>query len=143
MDESRGGLFRRRSTEGRREHRTVIKHNQSEFERVEAMARLQGISRARLYERALLAGDVVAASKITSLTAEVRVAQRIIANAANNLNQAAHVANATGEVRAEQLELAAAQVLEQARVIRELLAQIPGSELFLSDPSSASERGEQ
>lgn len=137
MDESRGGLFRRRSTTGRREHRTVIKHNDEEFARVSAMAELHGVSRARLYERALLAGDVVAASKLSSLASEVRIAQRIIANAANNLNQAAHVANATGEVRADEIVVAADEVLVQAQQIRAILARIPGAELFLSDPPQA------
>lgn len=139
MSNERSGLFRRRNVGERRTHRTVITHNDEEFARVSALAELHGVSRARLYERAMLAGDVVAASKMTSLAAEVRIAQRIIANAANNLNQAAHVANATGEVHYEQIERAAAEVLEQSRVIRALLHQIPGADVFLSDPSNAAD----
>jgi len=50
------GLYRRRRAEGRREHRTVIKHSDEEWARVLALAQAQGVSVLRLYERVVARG---------------------------------------------------------------------------------------
>lgn len=130
MAGERDGVYRRRLTGGRREHRTVIKHTDEEWARVQAMAQAQGISVPRLYERALHAGDVVAAAKLTELVGEVTLVQRIVAGAAVNLNQLAKVANATGEVAAPQVLAAAEHLSRQTDRLRESLRLIPGGDLF-------------
>ncbi|NYJ76496.1 plasmid mobilization relaxosome protein MobC [Allobranchiibius huperziae] len=123
----REGVFRRRRTEGRRPHRTVIRHTDEEWARVQAMAQVQGVSVPRLYERALLAGDVVVASKLTSLREEMHGPRRLLANVANNLNQMARVANVSGEVAtAQQLEAALHTLHQQVDRLNGLLEQVPG-----------------
>lgn len=130
----RDGLFRRRQVGGRRPHRTIIRHTDAEFVRVQAMAVVEGVSVPRLYERALLAGDVVAAEKLTTIHGDLIVIGRLLANAANNVNQAAKVANTTGEVHAGQL-LAAVDLLDgQADRVHQVLADLPGGELFKQVP---------
>jgi len=56
MPGERLGLYRRRRAEGRREHRTVIKHSDEEWARVLALAQAQGVSVLRLYERVVARG---------------------------------------------------------------------------------------
>ncbi len=130
MPGERLGLYRRRRTEGRREHRTVIKHSDEEWARVQALAQTQGVSVPRLYERAVHAGDVVAAARLTEVVGELVVVQRIMAGAASNLNQLARVANSTGEVSGAQVLAAARHMDSQVGRLREVIAEIPGGDLF-------------
>lgn len=130
MAGEREGLFRRRRTGGRREHRTVIKHSDEEWARVQSLAQAQGVSVPRLYERSLHAGDVVAASKLTTVYGELLIVQRIMGNAANNLNQAAKVANSTSEIHGEQILAAADLMRRQADRVFELMQEIPGGRDF-------------
>lgn len=131
MDE-RDGVYRRRGG-SRRQRRTVIKHSDEEWARVQALAQLQGISAPRLYERALHAGDVVTAAKVTEVYGELVMLQRLIGNTAANINQVAKVANATGELpTAEQMQSAADLMQRQVDRIAELLRQIPGGDLYRS-----------
>ena len=129
----RDGVFRRRRTDGRREHRTVIKHTAEEWARVQAMAQVQNVSVPRLYERALRSGGVVAAERLAGMRLEMESSLRMIGLAGNNLNQAARVANATGDVHYPQIR-AAAEVIDKHLVsLRGLLTQI--AEGFPEDPS--------
>lgn len=129
----RGGSYRRRMVGQRRDKRTVIKHTAEEWARVAAMAEVQGVSVARLYERALWAGDAVAAGKMSQIYSELVMAQRLLIGVATNVNQMAAVANSTGELpAAAQLEGALALAQRQVDRIAELLEQLPGGELFRS-----------
>lgn len=122
----REGLFRRRRTEGRRPHRTVIKHSDEEWARVQSIARAQGVSVPRLYEQSLHAGDVVAAAKLSQVFAELLVIQRLMGNAATNINQVAKVANTTGEVEDERLLAASSFMRQQADRLSDVLDELPG-----------------
>lgn len=121
----RDWLFRRRRTEGRRPHRTVIKHSDEEWARVQSIARAQGVSVPRLYEQSLHAGDVVAAAKLSQIFGELLVIQRLMGNAATNINQVAKVANSTGEVQEDRLLAAYAFMREQADRLSGLMDELP------------------
>jgi len=120
----RDGVFRRRRTDGRRDHRTVIKHTDDEWARVQAMALVQNISVPRLYERALRSGGVIAAERLANIRLEMESSLRMIGLAGNNLNQTARIANATGDVHYPQIRAAAEVVDKHLAALRVLLAQI-------------------
>lgn len=123
----RDGVFRRRRTDGTRPHRTVIRHTDQEWARVQSLAQVQHISVPRLYERALLAGDVVVAAKLVTIRDEMQGPRRLLANVANNMNQMARVANATGDVgNADQLGAALVSLGRQVDRMNDLLSQIQG-----------------
>ncbi|TWE07382.1 hypothetical protein [Rudaeicoccus suwonensis] len=136
----RDGIFRRRRTDGRREHRTVIKHTAAEWARVQSMAHVAGISVPRLYERALFAGGVVQAQELASIQLEMEAALRMIGLAGSNLNQAAKVANATGEVHWPQIQAAADVVTDRLMQLVSIMGRLPdGSfgEAFPGDEQDA------
>lgn len=117
----------------RRDKRTVIKHTAEEWARVAAMAEVQGVSVARLYERALCAGDAVAAVKMSQIYAELVMTQRLLIGVATNVNQMAAVANATGELpTAAQLEAALELAQRQVDRVVDLLQTLPGGDVFRS-----------
>lgn len=129
----REGSYRRRLVGQRRDKRTVIKHTDEEWARVAAMAAVQGISVARLYERALWAGDAVAAAKMAQVYSELVMTQRLLIGVATNVNQMAAVANSTGELpAAAQLEAALTLAQRQVDRIVEVLQTLPGGDVFRS-----------
>ncbi|GEM_PF-907163 len=130
MVEQREGHYRRRLTVGRREHRTVIRHSDEEWARVATMAQAQGVSVPRLYERAMWAGDVVAAARLSRVVGELGLILRVVSNSANNLNQLAKVANSTGEVSGPQVLAAARHLDGQLERLRGTLAGLSRGELF-------------
>ncbi|MDQ2851786.1 MAG: MobC family plasmid mobilization relaxosome protein [Actinomycetota bacterium] len=129
----RDGVFRRRRTDGRREHRTVIKHTEEEWVRVKAMAVVANVSVPRLYERALRSGGVVAAERLACIRLEMDSSLRMIGLVGNNLNQLARVANASGEVNYPQIRASAEMVDRHMVALRGLLRQI--AEAFPEDTS--------
>lgn len=120
----REGVFRRRRTDGRRDHRTVIKHTDQEWARVQAMALVQNVSVPRLYERALRSGGVVAAEQLACIQLQMEASLRMIGLAGNNLNQVARIANANGDVHYPQIRAAAEVVDKHIVALRDVLAQI-------------------
>lgn len=94
---------RRRNAGGTRPHRTVIRHSDEEWARVQAIAERMGISVPAFYERAAFAGSVQAAVDIEEIALGVLGARRLLANAANNLNQIARGVNVGDGVDAAQL----------------------------------------
>ncbi|GAB3583080.1 hypothetical protein [Calidifontibacter terrae] len=126
----RDGMFRRRRTDGRRPHRTVIKHSDEEWARVQSIARAQGVSVPRLYEQSLHAGDVVAAAKLSQIYAELLVIQRLMANAASNINQVAKVANSTGDVEEDRLLAAYGFLRQQADRLSALMNDLPSDGFY-------------
>lgn len=126
----RQGRYRRRTSGAQRTLRTVIRHSPEEYARVVSVARGQGVSVPRLYERALWAGDAVAAARMVRLLREADVILRVVANAANNVNQLARVANSTGEVHAAQVEAAAAHLEGQLAQLRVVVQSAARGELF-------------
>lgn len=124
----RDGLFRRRRTEGTRPHRTVIRHTAEEWARVQSMAQVQGVSVPRLYERALLAGDVVVAAKLTTIRHQMEGPRRVLAGVGSNLNQMARVANATGDIEGPALHAAIDMLDRHMTRLNEILSQLPGGE---------------
>ncbi len=91
---------RRNSDEGPRNWRTVIKHTDDEYAVREAMARTEGVTRAQLYERALMAGSAVEAARLATIRDELYGVRRVLAGVAVNLNQMAKATNATHELPA-------------------------------------------
>ena len=130
MTEQREGHYRRRLTVGRREHRTVIRHSDEEWARVTSMAQAQGVSVPRLYERAMWAGDVVAAARLSRFVGELGLILRVVSTSANNLNQLAKVANSTGEVSGPQVLAAARHLDGQLERLRGMLVDVSRGELF-------------
>lgn len=92
---------RRGDVDGRRPYRVVIRLNAEELSRVKAMAEVQGVSVPALYTEALFAGGPVAAAIWTAIRDELAGVRRLLAATANNINQVARVANATGKVPEE------------------------------------------
>lgn len=123
------GLYRRRS-DSRRLNRTVIKHTDEEWARVQSIAQAQSVSVPRLYERSLHAGDVLAATRLSRFVTEVGVVLRVMSKTAVNLNQLARVANATGEVSAPQILAAAEHFDRQVERLKAMLEQVSHGDLF-------------
>jgi hypothetical protein len=128
---------RKRSVGGRRPHRVVIRHSDEEWERVSAMAAHLGISVPNLYERAMFAGSAQAVVGIEEAVLGMLGARRLLANAANNLNQIARAANSGAELNGVQLDQTLALF---GRAIEELRSEIdnlhrfvPGVESELED----------
>lgn len=136
-EEARSGRYRRRLVGGARAHRTVIKHDDVEYARVCALAQLQGVSLPRLYEQALHAGDVAQAAQLSRIVGELALLLRLVAGAASNVNQLARVANATGDVQAPQVLAAAAHLDGQVARLQELVASIPGGDLYKDDVAAS------
>lgn len=136
MGEARVARYRRRRLEGRRDHRTVIRHSDEEWARVQALAQVHGVSVPRLYERSLHAGDVVAAARLSRLVTEMIVVARVMGKTAVNLNQLARVANATGEVEARQVLAAAHHFDRQVEAVKALLEQVTHADLFVDADSA-------
>lgn len=131
-EEQRGGLYRRR-TEGGRTHRTVIRHTDEEWARVQSIARAQGVSVPRLYERSLCAGDVLAAVRLARFVTELGLVVRIMSKNAVNVNQLARVANATGEVSAPQVMAAAEHFDRQVERVKAMLDEVAHGDLFRTE----------
>ena len=130
MAEGRNGVYRRRRAGGRRTHRTVIMHSDEEWARVQSIAAAQGVSVPRLYERALHAGDVIAAARLSRFVSELGVVQRVMSKTAVNINQIAKVANAKGAVEAPQILAAARHFDAQVERIAEMIEQVAHGDLF-------------
>lgn len=115
--------------DGKRSRRTVITHTEAEFVRVAAMAAAMGVSRPRLYERALEAGDALAAARMADIAVQVESARRGVAGGLSNLNQIARWANTeesfTPEMM-EQLHQIARDLKAQYDVFNEVLSGLPG-----------------
>ncbi len=125
------GLYRRRRTDGRRPHRTVITHSSEEWARVQSIAQAQGVSVPRLYERALYAGDVIAATRLSRVVTELGVVLRVMSLSASNLNQMAKVANSTGDLAtAAQITAAAQHFDRQVEAVKEMLRELSRDGLF-------------
>ncbi|GAA3674945.1 hypothetical protein GCM10022376_12890 [Yimella lutea] len=123
------GRRRSNSAGGARDFRTVIRHSEEEWVRVQALAAAQGISVPRLYERALTTGGVVASAKLSRIHDELYGVRRLLAIDSNNLNQLARVANTTDRLDAEQELLATIEHLSRvADRITALIEQLPESE---------------
>lgn len=133
VGESRFGLYRRRRVDGRRTHRTVIRHTDEEWARVQSIAQAQGVSVPRLYERSLHAGDVLAAVRLARFVTEMGLVVRIMSRNAVNVNQLARVANATGEVSAPQVLAAARHFDRQVERVKAMLDEVSHGDLFRSE----------
>ncbi len=114
--------------QGPRRHRTVIRHTDDEWARVQALASLQGVSVPRLYERAVRSGDVVVAQKISGVMLTMVGVRRLLAGAVVNINQMAKVVNATGEFEPVAFDAAVEMVSRQIDRLNVLLEQLPDSE---------------
>lgn len=123
------GRRRANSASGPRQHRVVIRHTDDEWVRVSALAAAQGISVPRLYERALLAGGVVAAAELSAIHDELYGVRRLLGIDSNNLNQLARIANTTERLEAEQELLALVEHFAKvADRITDLIGKLPESE---------------
>lgn len=94
---------RSRAGGGPRDHRTVIKHTDEEWARVTAAATHLGLSVPGFYERAAFAGSAQAAVELSIIEDQLFGVRRLLANAANNLNQVARSLNIDGTYEPEQL----------------------------------------
>ncbi|UUW93001.1 plasmid mobilization relaxosome protein MobC [Pimelobacter simplex] len=94
---------RRRNQGGARPNRTVIRHTDEEWARVNAAASHLGLSVPGFYERAAFAGSAQAAVELSIIEDELFGVRRLLANAANNLNQVARSLNTDGSHEPAQL----------------------------------------
>lgn len=131
------GRRRKRSVGGRRPHRAVIRHNDEEWARVNAMASHLGVSVPNLYERAMFAGSAQAVVGIEEAVLGMLGARRLLANAANNLNQIARAANSGADINTAQFDQTLALF---ERAIEELRTEIDNLHRFV--PGIESEAGE-
>ena len=96
---------RRRRVEGGRQHRHVVRVTPEEEAQLLALALRYHVSVPKLLVDSALAGGAGAAAENASVRQELLVqlfgAHRLLAGVANNVNQLAKVANATGSVPAE------------------------------------------
>jgi len=111
------GTRRRRNPTGARPHRTVIRHTDEEWARVTSMASYLGLSVPGFYERAAFAGSAQAAVELSIIHDELFGVRRLLANAANNLNQVARSLNTDGTYDD-------AQLVESLRLFRETIARL-------------------
>lgn len=96
------GRRRRANTAGGRHHAHQVKVTPEEEALLLQLAAKQGVSVARLLvESALAVEDRTTATDRREAMAELFRIHRVLGGAANNMNQLAKVANATGEVPAE------------------------------------------
>lgn len=109
-----------------RPHMTVIRHTDEEWARATAMAAHLGLSVPGFYERAAFAGSAQAAVELSIIHDELFGVRRLLANAANNLNQVARSLNTDGTH--EPAQLAGSLSLFETTIARlnELLAELPG-----------------
>lgn len=96
---------RRRRVEGGRQHRHVVRVTPAEEAQLLVLALRYRVSVPKLLVDSALAGGSEAASANASvrqaLVTELFGVHRLLANIANNVNQVARVANATGAVPSE------------------------------------------
>ena len=133
VTEGRLGLYRRRRSDGRRVHRTVIKHTDEEWARVQSIAQAQGVSVPRLYERSLHAGDVLAATRLSRFVSELDVVLRVMSKTAVNLNQLARVANSSGDLSGPQVLAAAEHLDRQVERVKTMLEAVAHGDLFRNE----------
>lgn len=109
-----------------RQRRTIIRHTDEEWARVTSMAAHLGLSVPGFYERAAFAGSAQAAVELSIIHDELFGVRRLLANAANNLNQVARSLNTDGTH--EPAQLAGSLALFETTIARlnELLAELPG-----------------
>lgn len=126
MGETKAGWLRTRQSNvvGGRMHRHVVKLTDEQELAVQAAARVQGVTVARLLADSALKAPRASVSR-EDLT-ELFAATKIIAALGRNLNQLAKVANATGE-RAPETEAAAAAVRRVFDRLRTLPRELTGT----------------
>ncbi|GAB2864461.1 hypothetical protein [Nocardioides pacificus] len=122
---------RKRNAGGARPHRTVIRHTDEEWARVTAMAAHLGVSVPGLYERALFAGSAQSAVALEEVVLGMLGARRLLANAANNLNQVARAVNFGDGVNVAQLDYS---LRTFERAIDELRSEIDNLHRFVPQP---------
>lgn len=111
--------------EGKRTYTTTITHTPAEYVRVKAMAAAMGVTKPRLYERALVTGDAGAAAELAHIALQLQSARRGVGGALVNLNQIAKVANTTGEVDFDYLQRTVSDLREQYDHLNEVLSRLP------------------
>lgn len=92
---------RRAHAEQRRERRVVVKLNDVEYERLAAMAEVQGLSIPRLMTRATFSGGTNAAMRLQLVLDEVRGLIRLMGRQGVLLNQLTAATHSTGQAPAE------------------------------------------
>ncbi|GAB3868649.1 hypothetical protein GCM10028801_44960 [Nocardioides maradonensis] len=119
---------RRSYTKGvSRAHRTVIRHTDEEWARVTAAAAHLGLSVPGFYERAAFAGSAQAAVELSIIEDQLFGVRRLLANAANNLNQVARSLNTDGTYDGGQLAGSLGLFESTIERLTELLEQLPGN----------------
>lgn len=111
----------------KRSYTTTITHTPEEYVRVKAMAEAMGVSKPRLYERALATGDAGAAAELAHISLQLQSARRGVGGALVNINQIAKAANSTGELDAEFLASTVAELKQQYDHLNEVLSRLPQS----------------
>lgn len=124
--DERRATRRARNQGGTREHRTVIRHNAEEWSRVTAAAAQLGLSVPGFYERAAFAGSAQAAVELSIIESELFGVRRLLANAANNLNQVARSLNTDGSYEPAELEATLRLFTDTVGRLNELLDALPG-----------------
>lgn len=118
---------RSRNRGGTRPHRTVIRHTDEEWARVTSMATHLGLSVPGFYERAAFAGSAQAAVELSIIHDELQGVRRLLANAANNLNQIARSVNIDGSFEPAQLDATLRLFEITVSRLHDMLDRLPGS----------------
>jgi hypothetical protein len=106
----------------------VIRHTPEEWARVTAAAEHLGVSVPGFYERAAWAGSAQAAVELSIIEDELYGVRRLLANAANNLNQVARALNTDGTHDHPQLTGSLELFGRTVTRLNELLDRLPGGD---------------
>ncbi len=85
---------RRANASAKRSKQLQVRLTEQEFTMLDAVSRMQGVSKQAVLMRALLTGGPDAAARYERLREELAGARFLLSNVANNLNQLSHQANA-------------------------------------------------
>lgn len=121
---------RQANVAGGRTEQRLLRLTQDEDLRLSAMAAQAGMSVQRLLvESTLLVGDRETVTDRHELLTSIMLLRRDIAAVGNNVNQIAHVANATGEVQPH--------LADEVRALRALCRRVDATLAQLSVPGGA------
>lgn len=122
------GRRRKRTVGGARKHRTVIKHTDEEWARVQSHAAFFGVTVPAFYERQAFAGSAQNSVALEEAVLGMLGSRRLLANAANNLNQITHAVNSGDALEPGRLD-ATLRLFERA--IADLKERIDELDMFV------------
>lgn len=124
----RGG--RRANAEQRREHVVKIRLSDEEYVQITALAEAMGVTRPRVFTRAVETGgqvfDRVAVAQERARRVDAQMSLRVLAGVANNLNQLTHSMHAGEVVDAREVSATLRRVQEITERLHQVLDESSG-----------------